>query len=304
MQLCLARAMFLYQAGELEASHSEARGGLEQLRNYGAANTLVAHLQAGLGVTRSLQGRYEEAAAHWEGALHTASLLGNDSLACRISGNLAIAYCRLGRYEEQLKCAEDSPRTKESDFAFWSEIQLTYSIALVHGLNGRVARVRGAIDALEDRLPTHLPESIVQRWLLWKADALFIAGLRTEALQSAAKATRGYQFKLGSTGFAGAFARWTAITCLGTEMEATAGEVLAALERQLQEYDALDQLEILCAISYFGLKGQNDIAERISEKAQHLPLATCLLLRQLGMGSCFREGESPAHRCYTRSTME
>jgi len=301
MQLCLARAMFLYQAGEFEASHSEAKGGLEQLRSCGAANTMVAHLQAGLGVTRSLQGRYEEAAEHWEGALHTATLLGNDSLASRISGNLAIAYCRLGRYEEQLKCAEDSPRTKESDFAFWSEIQLTYSIALVHGLNGRVARVRGAIDALDNRLPAHLPESIVQRWLLWKADALFIAGLREEALQCAAKATRGYQFKLGSTGFAGAFARWTAITCLGTEAETTAGEVLGELECQLQEYDALDQLEILCAVSYFGLKQPANIAERISEKAQQLPEATCLLLRQLGMGSCFCQSESPAHRAYTES---
>ena len=158
-QLCLARAQFLYQAGEFEASHSEARIGLEELKSRGEANTMVVHLQAGLGATRSLQGQYDEAAKHWELALSMANLLANDSLASRISGNLAIAYCRLGRYEDQLRCAEGSSRARESDFALLGARFSTYSVALVHGLNGRVARVRGAISRAR-RAPTIPPAGI------------------------------------------------------------------------------------------------------------------------------------------------
>ena len=283
-QLCLTRALFLYQAGEIEASFTEASSGLEELRSRGAANVVAVQLQFGLGVTRSLQGRYAEAALHYERAMRMASHLGNDSLISRISANLALAYCRLGRFEEQLKCAEMSPKPLENTFADWNDIQLTYSIGLVHGLHGQPTRSRDSIAALEARLPPHVPDSIAQRWLLWKADILMIAGLSNEALEAADRAVRGYDLKLGSSGFAGAFARWTAITCLGNELELSAREVLGQMEQHLDDFDAIDQLEILCANAYVG-GGQIGYLDRIADKAGKLPPPTIKLIRALGMSS-------------------
>jgi len=177
-----------------------------------------------------------------------------------------------------------SPKPLENTFADWNDIQLTYSIGLVHGLHGQPTRSRDAIAALEARLPPHVPDSIAQRWLLWKADILMIAGLPNEALEAADRAVRGYDLKLGSYGFAGAFARWTAITCLGNELEASAREVLAQMEQRLDDFDAIDQLEILCANAYVG-GGQIRYFERIANKAGKLPPPAIKLIRALGMSS-------------------
>jgi tetratricopeptide (TPR) repeat protein len=284
-QVCLARALFLYQAGEIDASFLEASRGLEELRRCGAANSVAVQLQLGLGVTSSLVGRYDEAAAHYEHATRMASLLGNDSAIHRIAGNLALVYGRLGKFEDQLKCAEQTPRLFESGFADWSDIQLAYSVALAHGMNGRTTKMKDVITDLEARLPPHISDTIRQRWLLWKADVLLIAGLKDEALDSGSLAVHGYNMKLGSNGFAGVFARWTAITSLGGAYEATAGQVLSQLEQQIEEFDAIDQLEILCANAYFRSPHYDRYAERIAEKARRLPPAIPLLLRRLGMGS-------------------
>jgi tetratricopeptide (TPR) repeat protein len=291
-QLRLTRALLLYQAGSIEASFNESYAGLEAMRSRGAANVVAVQLQTGLGVARSLQGRYSEAASYYERALEMATLLGNESLISRISANLALAYGRLGRFDDQLGRAEASPIFFEGEFAEWNDIQLTYSIALVHGLNGRLVRAQSAIARLEERLSPKLPHIILQRWLLWKADVLMVSGLRSDALQVAVQAVHGHGLKLDSLGFAGPFARWTAVTCLGSERhEANGARVLAELEERLEEFDALDQLEILCANAYFGHRGGAAYSQRILEKAARLPTATLTLLRSLGMASCPQRGD-------------
>jgi len=181
----------------------------------------------------------------------------------------------------------------ESDFADWSDIQLTYSIALVHAMNGRISRATNAICTLEAKLPPQLPDSIAQRWLLWKADILMLAGLKVEAQETAKRAVSGYRLKWKSYGFAGAFARWAAITCLGTELEDAARDVLRQLEQELEEFDALDQLEILCANAYFGSSRTDRALERIAAKAKQLPFSTLLLLERLGMTACAQSRDRP-----------
>jgi len=47
-QLCLARAMFMYQAGKTEASFQEASSALERMRGRGEASAVVVQLQTGL----------------------------------------------------------------------------------------------------------------------------------------------------------------------------------------------------------------------------------------------------------------
>jgi DNA-binding SARP family transcriptional activator/tetratricopeptide (TPR) repeat protein len=282
-QLCLARALFMHQAGQPEASFQEANSALEKMLSRGEASAVVVQLRTGLGVIRSLQGRYEESAAHYERALQMANILGNDSLAGRIGANLALAYGRLGRYEEQLKCAEEASSMTEGEFAVWRNIQLAFSKATVYGMQGRIAKMREVIEALELQLGVHIPTSFIQRWLLWKSDALMVADLKVEAMKTARDATHGYQFKLETIGFAGAFARWTAITCIGTTAEPYARDVLRSLEEHLHDYDAMDQVEILCA--NWLVDQANGLARRemIAERLKRLPPCTATRLRALGI---------------------
>jgi tetratricopeptide (TPR) repeat protein len=279
--LCLARALFLYEAGQSQAAFLEASLGLEQMRLRGAANTTAAQLQTGLGVTASLQGRYEESARHYERALQMANMLDNDSLASRICANLALTYGRLGRFEDQLRCAESAPEVAGG--AIFRDIQLTYSKAFVHGMNGRIAKARAAIADLEARLQPDLSKSFKQRWLLWKADALMVSGLKTEAIDTAKAAVCENNIRLETSTFAGAFARWVAIVCAGGELEARARDVLRDLEEHLEEYDAIDQAEILCAIAHFDRAEAFKYRSKIAEKLRLLPSCTVMHLRSLGL---------------------
>ena len=103
--LGLARALLLFQGGEMDACFDYVSSLLEDLRGGGLASSTVIQLQEGLGAVRGRQGRYAESVMHHERALSLAVLLGNEHLKSGISANLALCYGRLGRYEDQLACA-------------------------------------------------------------------------------------------------------------------------------------------------------------------------------------------------------
>jgi tetratricopeptide (TPR) repeat protein len=281
-QLALARALFLFQAGEIEASFREADMAVKELTRRGSANSVAVQLQVGLGIARSLQGRYDEAVDFYDAALSMARRLGNDSLTAGILANLSLVYLRLGRFDPLLQIAEQGRLFLSHRPAEWSDVILTYAVALMHALLGRASAAKEAVARLESRLPATLPSMLLQRWLLWKADILLAAGMQDEASRAATAATSGFEFRLESPGFAGVFARWTAIISLGSELESRACKVLGELEGRLEEFDAVDQVEILCACSHI-LQNPSGYVKRISAKSSALPKATLALIKTLGM---------------------
>lgn len=283
-QLCLTRAMLLYQAGRTEESVEEASLALKRLQGRGTANTVAVQLQSGLGVMRSLQGRFEESTLHYECALRTAERLGNDSLANQIGANLALAYGRLGRFDDQLAFAEAVPSVVDSELTPWRDIQLTFSKAFAHAMLGRVAKAKSVIEGLDARLGPDLESSFMQRWLLWKADVLMASGLRAEARLVASRAVEEHGFKLEAREFAGPFARWVAMVGQGSStLQAKARDVLSGLEECLGDFDAMDQLEILCATAHVEPRTAYKYRHRIAEMLQFLPSCTASNLRILGM---------------------
>ena len=278
--------MFLFQAGDIEASYQESERGLQELRAAGAASAAAVRLQSGLGITRSLQGRYQEAADHFQTCLTMATRLGNDATAAGILANLSLVYFRLGRTEEALRCGDEVARLGFGNLADWSDVTLTYSMGMVHALSGNVEGARNAVSRLDTRLPTDILPALLQRWLLWKADILMVAGAQKEAMETGLLAVRGYNFELRSLGFAGAFARWTAMTCRGDESESQGRLVLSDLEKDLERFDAMDQLEILCAASYLKVRPPAEYLDSIISKAQCVPTPVVETIRRLGMSAC------------------
>ena len=281
--LGLTRGMLLYQAGELDLSFEVAKGSLDDLRSRGRVDSIAIQLQMGLGALRGRQGRYEEAAAHHEQALGMAQFVGNDALASCIAANLAIFYGRLGQHEKQLRVAQENATTCETEVEGFVDLQLAYSIAFAHGIQGRPADARKAITELEPRLGPHLPRWIIQPWLLWKADALMIAGYRSEAMQAASQAILEFDLKLEASAFAGSFARWLVMTCANGGTARRAGEILNELEKNLEQFDEMDQLEILCANARFHHDPPLCQNLRIAEKLKTLPACTASQMRALGM---------------------
>jgi hypothetical protein len=280
--LGLTRGMLLYQAGELDLSFEVAKGSLDDLRSRGRVDSIAIQLQMGLGALRGRQGRYEEAAAHQERALGMAHFVGNDTLASCIAANLAIFHGRLGQHEKQLSVAQNAT-TGESEVAGFVDLQLAYSMAFAHGIQGRSADARKVIVELDHRLGPHLPRWIIQPWLLWKADALMIAGYRSEAMQAAAQAILEFDLKLEASAFAGPFARWLVMTCANGGTARRAGEILNGLEENLEQFDEIDQLEILCANARLHDEPPIRQSLRIAEKLKTLPACTASQMQALGM---------------------
>jgi tetratricopeptide (TPR) repeat protein len=279
----LARALLLYQAGRIESSYHLASSLLEDLRARGVANSIALRLQIGLGAIRGRQGRYLEASIRHENTLREAILLGNDTLTTQVRVNLALCYGRLGRYSDQLACASSGPKAGPDDPMTFTDVQLASSLALPHAAEGRLGQMRAAIDDCDRRLNHGVDAYITQSWFLWKADILAIAGLFEEALRVGTHSIFDYDMKLECTAMAGTFARWLAIASVEPSFHSRASEILVDMRKHLDDYDALDQVEILCASLQHGCDEIERHLEELHSRLSFLPETALVPLRACGI---------------------
>jgi tetratricopeptide (TPR) repeat protein len=279
----LARAQLLFQAGQVEASYQLADMLLKELRHRGVANSIAVRLQIGLGAIKGRQGQYLEAVAQHEKALRDATLLGNDTLTAQVRVNLAVCYGRLGRYDDQLSCASEAAKNNQALSVYFAQAQLASSLALSLAAMGRLDAMRATIEEWDQRLSTGADPYISQAWSLWKADSLATAGLFDEAFRVGAKAILGFELRLLCSVVAGAFARWLAITCSGTPHQERAASILADMEANLDSFDALDQIEILCANLQHGSNDVDRLLQELNRRTRHVPETALASLRVCGI---------------------
>jgi tetratricopeptide (TPR) repeat protein len=283
-QLALARALLLYQIGDSSASFLQAVAGIDELKRRGAANLVMVQLLGGLGSLKSREGRYEEALTRYQQALGMANRLGNDRQAANIMGNIALCCGRLGRYSEQLEWAFKAPLPNGPDFAGFVEMQVAYSQAFAYAMRERADLAFNVMSNLEARLVGPIPAWMLQAWSLWKADLLLLCKQRADAALTAHASMQEHSHVLHSTSFAGPFARWLSILEKdGNEPEAHSA-ILRKMAARINDYDALDQVEILCALrSMQPIAMQGSIQEQLMDRLQHLPAAIRSQLINLGM---------------------
>jgi hypothetical protein len=126
----------------------------------------------------------------------------------------------------------------------------------------------------------------MQAWLLAKADILLLMGRPADALDVGLQALGRDHPILHSPFFAGEFARWLALTSRETRREDEARAEIAGLIDVLETFDAIDQVEILCASSVLDHSRQFalDSAMRlIAKKLAALPSAITQQLERLGV---------------------
>jgi len=91
---------------------------------------------------------------------------------------------------------------------------------------------------------------------------------------------------LHSSFFAGSFCRWLALTSAGTSLQAAALENVEQMGQKLQTFDALDQVEILCAAHFLHFhfpQSANGSSGLIRERLNGLPAAVTEQLVRLGV---------------------
>jgi hypothetical protein len=210
-------------------------------------------------------------------------LLGNETLTLQARANLALCYGRLGRYEDQLKCATDAAGIHQDRPMDYTDVQLASSAAMPHAMAGRIDKMRASLDESERRLRAGADPYICQAWGLWKADILAAAGLVEEASRAAVHAILHYDMTLLCSAVAGVFARWLAMTCDDGPRCQRAASILADLVTNLDDYDALDQIEILCASLMHGCNEVDKHLEQLQTRTSQVPETALASLKVCGI---------------------
>jgi hypothetical protein len=194
----------------------------------------------------------------------------------------------LGEYEEALEWGEITSRNFTGPvFGGYNEFQTARHTGASHALLGNEQKALETIVRFESRMPTMLPHWMEQAWGLHKADILFCLGYERDALIAAAEAIGQPCPTLHDWGFAGAFARWVALTSKGSHYEGTGRLRLECLARDFEKLDALDQVEVLCALLLLGGGDPNpelqDIERNVHDRLTRLPHAIAQQLSCLGV---------------------
>jgi tetratricopeptide (TPR) repeat protein len=284
-QVALTKGLLLYLAGQSPKSQALVKATIERLNSRGTANFVAAQLIGGLGTICAHEGKYHEAVNHFLQAFEMTSRLGIDTTIVGMAGNLSLSYGRLGMYDTQLYWLTRAPRPWGAEFGGFVEVQLAYSRGLAHGMRGRTGEISRAIEEVEGRMNCVLPDWLRQAWQLWKADLLLLAGRRNDARETARESLDRFGQAPLSMSFTGLCDRWMALVSEhGPELSQF--QCLVEQHRsQLELFDALDQLEILCGASIVGMRtGGIDTALSglIQERLSRLPPGVGALLRRLG----------------------
>ncbi|MGI9040451.1 MAG: ATP-binding protein [Gemmatimonadales bacterium] len=286
--LLLAKAMLLYNSRHFDESADEIRRALSAVEKNATANSVAARLYSGLGAIHSAKGNYSEAIPWLLQAYRTSVRIGSDPIFQQAAGNLALAYARTGNYEGACEWAENA----NSTFANTAEPRLTagpQAALLAHAMLGRSTKADEVIAQRHLSLANLRSAGISQAWDLYTADAYLLLGRYNDANQAAQNAIQGVERTLHMDFCVGPYARWLARTSLlsgSSTLVAETSRVLHGLLEHLEDFDAIDQVEILNAKEW--LEGRLGTASQTEESAMAkrltaLPEAIRDQLARMGM---------------------
>jgi DNA-binding SARP family transcriptional activator/type II secretory pathway predicted ATPase ExeA len=282
--LAATKARLLYHTIERGACLAEIVGIAGRLRQKRHLNSNVASLHNGLGVIRCCEGRYLDGKADFQRAYEMNARLGNDFIRASRASQVALCCLRLGDYREAIEWCKKADAAYGPHFGGHTECQAAYYRGCSLAVVGERDEAMRVIAKLDSRIPETVATWIRQMWLLSKADILLLAGRQADALSVGCEAL-GSCFVLHCNFLAGQFARWLALTSsVLIEHEVAVGRI-SALAAELDSFDLLDQIEVLCAMEMVSSTafGSEDRQRLIQRKLKGLPPSAADLLTLMGM---------------------
>ena len=245
----LARALTSYYLGLHEEALSILNEATARFREEKIADTVAALLHTGIGAVCCATGRYEAAVQDTERALEIAKRLDNDDLVLNSAANLALCHLRLGEYA---MAQEVSAKAATRWLNRGERPGFDAMRAILHGgLGAAFANNREQAEQAAGRA-TALLINLENSWekqfaVFMLADLLWLLGRHREALRMAKQGLR-----LGSgpatKQMIGLFARWSAMIAARSRECRSALDSLYSFEAESNRIDALDKLELNCAI--------------------------------------------------------
>jgi type II secretory pathway predicted ATPase ExeA/tetratricopeptide (TPR) repeat protein len=284
--LTSSKARIVYTASERPPGLRQIVEIAATLRRRGHVNSTMGSLHTGIGTVACCEGRYTEAKSEFLLAHDIYLRLGNQSSCAHQAAQVALCCFRLGEYQDAIQWSLSAQMNLPAEFVGYVECMAGLYSGGSYALLGDHGRALEAMKCLDLRMSGATQLWIKQAWGLHKADILLLLGHFSDALAAARAALGSEVATLHSAFFAGPFARWLALNSLAIQNPGVAELQLTAMLKHLDGYDAMDQVELLCARrilrvpSRLHLYDDNDL---IDAKLAQLPKAVREQLTRLRM---------------------
>jgi hypothetical protein len=258
---------------------------LARTQNHSKRTFLSARLLNSVGCIHTARGEYAKALETFLEAFLIARRLDVGPFSWRIAANIAMCHGRLGEYTEQerwsLTALEGLPHEDASICAYKARWFLAWSYAM----RGEFKKAITIVEGEYERSHASWAPWRRQAWLLLGADVMQLAGREDTAIRFARLALSDGG-ELHSLDHGGMYARWLARIALAEGQIADAVAQLNGMRTRLEEWDALDAVEILSASLILPVTqegGRVTLIAELWDRLAKLPPSTGDQLKRLGM---------------------
>jgi tetratricopeptide (TPR) repeat protein len=250
------------------------------------ASSTNVRLMMTIGAVLARRGEYTEAVEYHKQAFRMAVRLGRDATAASTASNLAVCYLRIGNLPNQIEWAEACLRISGSHAIHLNgRMHAVYCRGLGVAMSSPARAVRDFLQRSEALIGPTAPPWMPELWHLFKADVLATAGAQAEAASTARGVFDYSQLKPAAGHYLGTYCRWCALAAQDRVAREQALTFLKGTAIRLEQYDALDQAEILLALA---LVGEESIANQsvqslLQLRLTHLPEGVAHHFERVGM---------------------
>jgi DNA-binding SARP family transcriptional activator/tetratricopeptide (TPR) repeat protein len=280
-----AQAMTAFYRRDTQTSAHAAALACELLKQSGYQDATLASLNIGLGVIAIAQGRYNDALAPFQYAMDLAKRLGNERLLVMAAANLAMSHFRLGNYEAQYECAMVARKHQNARTEPFDRVKSAWLLGMALVQLGRITEAKETLLIIESEVARCEARWVVQFGKYFIADLQWMLGRESQAIHLALEAGAGASLP-ANPALTGIYSRWSALVSSRSGQSATQLELLSSLRERRNRLDALDRVELDCALIY--LRRELGLDSKQSEKdfrdgLRELPLAAVNHLKLLGL---------------------
>ncbi|HEU4635120.1 MAG TPA: tetratricopeptide repeat protein, partial [Edaphobacter sp.] len=238
----LSRAILSYYAGRINECTEAISEAATRLKVEVNPSSLAAEILLGLGALGCAKGEYAEAVTHLMRAADLAKRIGNDTLYCSATTNLALCHGRLKHFEAQIAWAKLALANGRFQGAY-NRLQCLYNLARGHAALGHEGEALNAVSALAAASLDSAPVYVDQARYLFCAEANALLARSGQAERFSVLGVEGRNAKLHSASFAGLYARGL-VRAQHHVGDAEVRTRLEALIKKMGSYDLPDQEEI------------------------------------------------------------
>jgi tetratricopeptide (TPR) repeat protein len=284
--LLLAKALLFYRVNAFDLSLRFIHEAIELLETHNTPNSVLAMLQNGLGAILTKQGSYAESISAYKRGYQTALRVGNDRIYLQASANLALSLMRLGDYENAIAWGERALEQTSALLNLGFGFQASEGAVLSYAMLGRTTKADELIRRVREELEPHGWLGISQAWALYSADGYLLMRMMHQAEAEGRRATEGINADLHVDFCAGPYARWVARGATSPVDLADAYSKIDSLTSSIENYDAIDQADILNARCWLDSRTghlSDQQLQAMLARLERLPGAVGDQLRRMGM---------------------